>query len=141
MRMRRGENQTSKRKFEKMIRKTTKLKITAALFFMLLTLIVTINFEIINGFYQRNEAIQSRIVSYNNKLVQVNQLVYPVVTNYEKKNWHNYDFINNEAERVGPGENGTAYFLTDLEDITRNNELFKEEGLYAVVSDKIALNR
>lgn len=125
----------------KMIRRTTKLKITAVLIVIIVTIIVTVNFEIINQFYQQNEVIQSQLVSYNNKLIQANQLIYPVVTNYEKKNWHNYDFINYEAQRVGPGENGTAYFLTDLEDIERNNELFKDEGLYAVVSDKIALNR
>lgn len=124
-----------------MIRRTTKLKITAVLVVMLLTMIVTINFEIINRFYQQNEVIQSQLISFNNKLVQSNQLIYPVVTNYEKKNWHDYDFINYEAQRVGPGENGTAYFLTDLDDITRNNELFVDEGLYAVVSDKISLNR
>lgn len=108
---------------------------------MLLTLIVTINFEIINQFYQHNEVIQSQLVSYNNKLIQANQLIYPVVTNYEKKNWHDYDFINYEAQRVGPGENWTAYFLTDPEDIKRNDELFVDEGLYAVVSDTISLNR
>ncbi|CAO1435761.1 unnamed protein product [Diamesa hyperborea] len=124
-----------------MYRRTTKLKITACLIVMLLTLIVTINFEIINQFYQHNEVIQSQLVSYNNKLIQANQVIYPVVTNYEKKNWHDYDFINYEAQRVGPGENGTAYFLTDPEDIQRNDELFVDEGLYAVVSDKISLNR
>lgn len=124
-----------------MIRRTTKLKLTAASIAILLTVIVTVNFEIIHKFYQQNEAIQSQIVSYNNKLIQVNEIIYPLVTNYEKKNWHNYDFMDYEAQRVGPGENGTPYFLTDTEDIAKNDELFKDEGLYAVVSDKIALNR
>ncbi|CAO1427450.1 unnamed protein product [Diamesa serratosioi] len=124
-----------------MIRKATKLKLTAALIFALVTTIFMINFKIINKFYQQNEVIQRQIVSFNNKLVQANKNIYPVVTDYEKKDWHNYDFMNFEAKRVGPGENGTPYYLTDIEDINRNNEIFLEEGLYAVVSDKIALDR
>lgn len=124
-----------------MVRKTAKLKLTVALIFTLLTITLTINFEIINKFYQQNQVIQSQLVSFNNKLVQANQKIYPIVTNYEKKDWHNYEFIKYESQRVGPGENGTPFYLTDLEEIKRNDELFLEEGLFAVVSDKIALNR
>ena len=124
-----------------MVRKTAKLKLTVASIFTLLTITLTINFEIINKFYQQNQVIQSQLVSFNNKLVQANQKIYPIVTNYEKKDWHNYEFIKYESQRVGPGENGTPFYLTDLEEIKRNDELFLEEGLFAVVSDKIALNR
>ena len=46
-----------------------------------------------------------------------------------------------EAAREGPGEQGVPYALTDPKDIQLNEELFKIEGLYAIVSDKISVNR
>jgi polypeptide N-acetylgalactosaminyltransferase len=69
------------------------------------------------------------------------ELKYPVATNYERKDWHDWKFIENEKLRVGPGENGTAFHLSDPEDIALNYKLFAIEGLYAIISDKISVNR
>ncbi|CRK96601.1 CLUMA_CG009999, isoform A [Clunio marinus] len=66
---------------------------------------------------------------------------YPVVTDYERKDWHDWDFLQKENLRNGPGERGKPYKLTDPEDIKLNEKLFKIEGLYALVSDKISVNR
>ena len=66
---------------------------------------------------------------------------YPVLNNYERKDWHDYEFMKYEAARKGPGEQGEPYELTDPKDIKLNKELFKIEGLFVVVSDKISVNR
>lgn len=59
----------------------------------------------------------------------------------EKKDWHDYEFIEYEKSREGPGEQGKPFILTDPKDIELNDKLSKIEGLYAVVSDKISVNR
>lgn len=66
---------------------------------------------------------------------------YPVLQNYEKQDWHDYQFMAYEETREGPGEKGIPYILTDPGDIKRNKELYEFEGLFAVVSDKISVNR
>lgn len=72
---------------------------------------------------------------------QLVDIKYPALQNYERKDWHDYKFMNYEAEREGPGEQGSPHVLTDPEDIKLNKELFQIEGLYVVVSDKISVNR
>lgn len=67
--------------------------------------------------------------------------VYPSALSNEKKDWHDWAFIEYEKSRVGPGEQGLPYELTDEADIKLNAELLKVEGLYALVSDKISVNR
>lgn len=66
---------------------------------------------------------------------------YPVVQNYEKKDWHDWKFIEYEASRTGPGEQGRPYELTDPKEIELNEKLFKVEGNFVIVSDKISVNR
>ena len=46
-----------------------------------------------------------------------------------------------EGTKKVPGENGQPFNLTDPADIELNDKLFKIEGLYVVVSDKISVNR
>jgi hypothetical protein len=58
----------------------------------------------------------------------------------EKIDWHDYEFINYEATRQGPGER-SGYKLTDENEIRRNEELFKVFGLSIVVSEKVSLTR
>jgi len=72
---------------------------------------------------------------------RANDMKYPFATNYERKDWHDYEFINYEATRRGPGEQGEPHELTDPVDITRNEEILDKEGLYGVVSDQISVNR
>lgn len=66
---------------------------------------------------------------------------YPLATKYERKDWHDWQFIEYEKSRVGPGEQGKPYYLTDPKDIELNDKLYKVEGLNALVSDKISVNR
>lgn len=66
---------------------------------------------------------------------------YPVATNYDRKDWHDWDFIAYEKSRVGPGEQGEAVYFTDPEDIKENKRLYDIEGLNALVSDRISVNR
>ncbi|XP_052872332.1 N-acetylgalactosaminyltransferase 6-like [Anopheles cruzii] len=55
--------------------------------------------------------------------------------------WHNYELMKHEESRTGPGEQGKPYRLTDPKAKALNEEVFKENGYSAVVSDTIALNR
>lgn len=66
---------------------------------------------------------------------------YFEATSFEKKDWQDHAFIKYEASRVGPGEQGAPFELTDPKDIALNEKLFKVQGLYVVVSDKISVNR
>lgn len=66
---------------------------------------------------------------------------YPKAMNYERKDWHDYEFIKYEAGRKGPGEQGQGVTLTDPKDIELDKILQPIEGLHVVVSDKISVNR
>lgn len=61
--------------------------------------------------------------------------------NDEKIDWHDWKFVEYEKSRSGPGEHGKPVFLTDPQDVLLNEKLFKKEGLYVLVSDKISVNR
>lgn len=74
-------------------------------------------------------------------LSQIGIKDYPVVENYEKKDWHDYEFMKYEATRQGPGEQGKGFQLTDAKDIELDKKLTEEEGLHVVVSDRISVNR
>lgn len=76
-----------------------------------------------------------------NPLTLVNVRIYPEVENYEMKDWHDYEFMAYEGNRTGPGENGSAVFLTDPDEIKLSEELLKIEGLNVMISDKISVNR
>lgn len=58
----------------------------------------------------------------------------------EKKDWHDYNFIEYEANRTGPGEQGKAFELTD-KDREENDALLVKYGFYPLVSNKISVNR
>lgn len=58
----------------------------------------------------------------------------------EKRDWHNYEFIQMEKMRVGHGEQGLPT-LVEIGEEEKNKELFDENGYYGLISDKIALNR
>lgn len=66
---------------------------------------------------------------------------YPFVKDFERKDWHDYDFIAQEKLRKGPGEQGEPYMLTNPDEIKLNEKLFDEEGFYVIVSDTISVNR
>ena len=58
----------------------------------------------------------------------------------EKVDWHNYEDIQRDKMRVGPGEQGLPLYV-ERGDEERNKVLFDENGYYGLISDKIALNR
>lgn len=57
------------------------------------------------------------------------------------RDWHDYKFIDEEKKRVGCGEHGKAFNLTNARDIEENRKLFKQTGVSVLVSDKISVNR
>ena len=66
---------------------------------------------------------------------------YPQPTNFEKKDWHDLNFINYEKERKGIGEQGRSHELTDQADIELDRQLMEIEGIHVLISDKISVNR
>uniref|UniRef100_A0A2K5RNA5 Polypeptide N-acetylgalactosaminyltransferase n=1 Tax=Cebus imitator TaxID=2715852 RepID=A0A2K5RNA5_CEBIM len=54
------------------------------------------------------------------------------------KDWHDKDSIRRDAQRVGNGEQGRPYPMTDAE---RVDQAYRENGFNIYVSDKISLNR
>jgi hypothetical protein len=66
---------------------------------------------------------------------------YPFATSYERKDWHDWKFIEYEKTRTGPGEQGKSFELTDPDEIELNRKLSEIEGCYVIVSDKISVNR
>ena len=56
------------------------------------------------------------------------------------KDWHDYKFMEFEANQTGPGEQGKAFELTD-KDREENDALLAKYGFYPLVSDKISVNR
>lgn len=71
----------------------------------------------------------------------INRLNYPFVLNFDKIDWLDNEFVEYEANRTGLGEQGKPVVLTDPEEIKQNEELTKVEGLSALISDKISVNR
>lgn len=66
---------------------------------------------------------------------------YPFATNYERKDYHDYEFMKLEALREGPGEQGKKYQLVDYLESETNKELFRRFGFYVAASDEISFNR
>uniref|UniRef100_A0ABI7WVA7 Polypeptide N-acetylgalactosaminyltransferase n=1 Tax=Felis catus TaxID=9685 RepID=A0ABI7WVA7_FELCA len=54
------------------------------------------------------------------------------------KDWHDQEAIRRDAQRVGNGEQGRPYPMTDAE---RVDQAYRENGFNIYVSDKISLNR
>lgn len=66
---------------------------------------------------------------------------YPFATRYERKDYHDKEFMELEASRDGPGENGKKVVITDDADLAKNRELLKTYGFFAGLSDQISVNR
>lgn len=87
------------------------------------------------------------LITKENKIIGSTRLevakrdVFPVAQNYERKDWHDWPFIEYEKTRTGPGEQGIPHFLTDPVEIALNKKLSKVEGLSPLVTDKISVNR
>lgn len=113
------------------------------------SIILVIWFFVFKDAHENNVAKMKRAMFYSHDVVLENHSenlvpktkVYPILKNYERKDWHDYDFIAKEKTRVGPGERGKPFRLTDPQDIEENKILYKVEGLNALVSDRISVNR
>jgi hypothetical protein len=108
----------------------------------LLIVNISINLKVISRHFSSNKINAKDIKNLaENPLEFMNVDFYPKVTNYELKDWHDYEFLQREASRVGPGENGSGMILADPKDIAKNRKLFNVEGLSAHISDIISVNR
>lgn len=59
----------------------------------------------------------------------------------DKISYEDIKFINYEARRKGPGEQGVSFNLTDPKEIVENEKWYKIEGFYVTVSEKISVDR
>jgi hypothetical protein len=118
--------------------------------FKIITLIAVITsvllyFLLIDGRHRSEVENLKRVVfkrdEFINELAGPKDMIYPVAQNYNRKDWHDWKFIESEKLREGPGEKGRPFNLTDPKDIALNQKLFKIEGLYVIASDKISVNR
>lgn len=106
-----------------------------------------IHFLVIGEFYKTRVELLKKVVSQRDSFIDELSLSpsrrfnYPFVRNFDRVDWHDYKFIKYEKSRVGPGEQGKPYKLTHPDDIKLNDELFKTEGFYVIVSDTISVNR
>lgn len=58
-----------------------------------------------------------------------------------KVSWEDWDFINYERTRSGPGENGQEWIVTDPAEIKINEEWITKEGFYVAANQKMSLTR
>lgn len=63
------------------------------------------------------------------------------ISSDEKRSWEDWDFINYEKTRVGPGELGEPVVITNPEEIKKNQEWERKEGFWVEVSNQISLSR
>ncbi|XP_070494252.1 N-acetylgalactosaminyltransferase 6-like [Chironomus tepperi] len=63
------------------------------------------------------------------------------VVQEELIDYNDYKYMVEQLRRVGDGEIGKPVFLDDPDEIERNEKLYQKTGFYAVVSDKISVNR
>jgi len=54
--------------------------------------------------------------------------------------WHNWEQIQEESQRVGPGEQGKAVVISQNEE-SKHSDLFRSNGFSGWASDKISLDR
>lgn len=59
----------------------------------------------------------------------------------EKVIWEDFELMNYEKSRVGPGEHGEKVVVTNPDELKMNEEWVERKGFYVDVSDKISLTR
>ena len=105
-------------------------------FVIISVLYLIIDYDNLNAIYE-----EKKRNLHNNPLIEANKFIYPTVINYEMKDWHDYHFMDYEAKRIGPGEQGEPVYLQDPEEKKLDAQTFAIEGLSVVTSDKISVNR
>lgn len=64
-----------------------------------------------------------------------------VKRSFEKIDWHDWKFVEYEITRHGPGEQGEGVRLRTAKEIMQNRRIANFQGLSAIISDKISVNR
>jgi polypeptide N-acetylgalactosaminyltransferase len=93
-----------------------------------------------------------KVINYNNSPLRIKQnfiYIEPLssffrrIRNVEniKLDWHDYNFIEYETKRIGPGEQGKGVNEVNPEEEDLNQRLFDENGYNGLISDKISVNR
>lgn len=93
-----------------------------------------------------------KVINYNNSPLRIKQnfiYIEPLLSFFRrarnveniKIDWHDYTFIDYEAKRVGPGEQGRGVREIAPEEEELSQRLFDENGYNGLVSDKISVNR
>lgn len=68
--------------------------------------------------------------------------IWPYGKDTAKKDWHDYEQIKQEADRTGPGEQGSAIKVPqDEETKSKQDQMYRVNGYDAYASDMISLNR
>lgn len=136
-------NKTFIRSYFAMLRRSQRVVYLTIIFLLLVTSLQTFfrSESFIKKFLKQKIGLKDIKILVDNPLHLLNADFYNRVDDYELKDWHDYEFIAYEANRVGPGENGSAVELTYENEINTNQMLFEIEGLHVVVSDKISVNR
>lgn len=122
------------------VKKLDLITLAAIVIFFLMTI------SFMKSYYEMEiRNLKAEVLLYRDALdsfkVKMSKPRYPTVTNYERKDYHNYEFMQYESSRTGPGEQGQSFVLTEPDDIELNKKLFNDYGFYAVTSDKISVNR
>jgi hypothetical protein len=89
--------------------------------------------------------LKLEVTLYRDALANVRKRIikprYPFAIVYDKMDYHNYKFMEQEAAREGPGEQGQPYMLLYEDEIQRSKELFETFGFNVLASDAISVNR
>ncbi|XP_066999767.1 N-acetylgalactosaminyltransferase 6 isoform X2 [Anabrus simplex] len=72
--------------------------------------------------------------------VKINVVVVDHRNGSARIDWHNYEQIEEDSKRKGPGEQGKPAYLSPSEDDAKE-ALYRVNGFNALLSDKIALDR
>lgn len=107
---------------------------------------IIFSFMLIRSYYDEQiRHLKSESVLYKEALDRLKAKIsvprYPFATVYDRKDYHDYEFMQLEASREGPGEHGVKVELSDLSDVERNKEGNEKFGFYAATSDRISVNR
>lgn len=107
---------------------------------------ILVSISLIRSYYESQlRYYKSEATFYKEALDRLKKQIsvprYPFATSYERKDYHNYELMDAERLRSGPGEQGAKVILTDYEEIASNRKQFMAHGLFGVTSDKISVNR
>ncbi|KAG5684136.1 hypothetical protein PVAND_013377 [Polypedilum vanderplanki] len=115
-----------------------------SLAFILTALFVSVTL-IRNYFDTQISTLKTEVLLYKDALGSFKKKLsvprYPFARNYDREDYHDYEFIISEEGRSGPGENGLPYYLINDKLVEENRRLYEQIGFHGLVSDHISVNR